>query len=298
MANSIPQKQNEEKAVRLLASQKRVYGLAKFVLVAQIILVVIVPGILLIAEHFCPRFNAWAAFMGITISAVDAVLLEPVKANLRRKAAVTQELFDCYVLNLEWPLLKTNKPDREDVYLVEPTTAEREKLRDWYPPAVGQLPLYVARIICQRSNCWWDSKQRRFYSIAVVALSAMASVGVLVVALAKNLAFQDFVLSLMAPILPLVLWGIREAREQSEAALRVDQLKRFGDEFWERLINQDLVENAAVNQSRRFQDEIFEHRRQSPMIFDWFYALLRDRFEHQMTQGAAEMIQEAQQKGL
>jgi hypothetical protein len=36
-------------------------------------------------------------------------------------------------------------------------------LKDWYPVSVGQLPIHEARLICQRSNIWWDAKQKLRY---------------------------------------------------------------------------------------------------------------------------------------
>jgi hypothetical protein len=262
----------------------------------QVILVVVVPGVLLFAEHFADSFKVWAAFIGLTISVLDVILLDPVKAGLRHKAAASQELFDCQVLQLKWPSLKSKQPDREDVHGAS-TGYDTSGLTDWYPSNVRQLPFYVARIICQRSNCWWDSKLRRYYRIAVLCLSAAVVIVIVVLALMKNLTFGDFVVSLMAPILPVVLWGVREAKQQSEASERVDQLKSFGDGLWQQVLQRKLTEDAASVQSRIFQDEIYEHRRQSPMIFDWFYGLFKKKFESQMTQSAADMIEEAQKQG-
>jgi hypothetical protein len=297
MANNIPQQQNEESALRLLAAQRRLYGWAKIALAFQVIFVVILPALLLVIEHLAPGFNIWAAFIGLTISILDVLLFDPLKSGLRHKAAAIQELFDCCVLDLEWPALKGRKPDREDVHGAS-GDYRNDVFKDWYPTAVGTLPLYVGRIICQRSNCWWDSKLRRHYRTFVVSLLAVIAVGVVVVALINNVTVGDFVLSFMAPILPVALWAIREAKQQSESAERVDHLKYFGDELWERTMRRSLLADDATVQSRVFQDEIFEHRRENPLIFDWFYALLRKTFEHQMVQSADDMIREAREKNL
>src|ERR1700686_696860 len=159
MANNIPELQNEEWALRSLAAQRRFYGWAKMALALQIILVVIVPGVLLVVEHLAAGFKVWAAFIGLTISILDVLLFDPLKSGLRHKGAATQELFDCQVLGLEWPALKDRKPDREDVHGASADYGDAD-LRDWYPADVGQLPPYAGRIICQRSNCRWDSKLR------------------------------------------------------------------------------------------------------------------------------------------
>jgi hypothetical protein len=296
MANDISQRQNEDQALRLLASETSLYGWAKVALSVQLILVILVPGILLVIEHLATLFKVWAAFIGLAISVIDLILLDPVKTALQQKAADIQELFDCQTLSLDWPRLKGNKPDREDLH--ETSTLNKSTLKDWYPKEVVSLPLYVARVVCQRSNCWWDSKLRRFYRITVLSATVVLIVAVVVYALLKNLTFGDFILSLMAPILPGVLWGIREGKLQSEAAERADRLKKFGDDLWERIIEPGITAEVAGVQSRMFQDGIYEHRRKSPMIFNWFYELFKIRFESQMRYSATEMVKEAQEKDL
>jgi hypothetical protein len=297
MANDISNRQNDEQSLRLLAAQRRLYSWAKIALAVQVVLVVIVPAALLIVEYFVGTFKVWAAFAGLTISILDVMLLDPVKAAMQRKAAGAQELFDCYVLDLEWPSLKGKRPDPEDLHGAS-RGYKADGLRDWYPTGIGQLPLYVGRVVCQRSNCSWDSKLRRFYRVGVICLSAIMAIGIVVVALWRNLTFSDVVLSLMAPILPIILWGVREARQQTEAFTRVDQLKSFGDNLWEQVVQGKITAAEATVQSRMYQDEIYERRQTSPMIFDWFYAVFKDRFEEQMTKTAEDMIKEARERGL
>jgi hypothetical protein len=296
MANDIPQHQNEEQALRLLAAQRSLYGWAKTAQAVQVFLVVMVPGALLVVEHFVGSFKIWAAFAGLIISVVDVSILETIKASLRRQAASIQELFDCKVLELEWPAQKAKRPDPEDVHGAA-SSYRGDDLKNWYPQDVGQLPLHIGRIICQRSNCWWDSKLRRHYRMVVLGLSAILFVGEFVLALLKNLSVGDLVVSL-APILPILLWCIREAKQQSGASSRVDRLKSFGDELWDGIIQRRITAEVAATRSRIFQDEIYEHRREGPMVFDWFYLLSREKFESQMTHSAADMIREAREKGL
>ena len=44
------------------------------------------------------------------------------------------------------------------------------RLKDWYPPVVGDLPLPLARAICKRANCWWDAELRRRIPHVAVAV--------------------------------------------------------------------------------------------------------------------------------
>jgi hypothetical protein len=297
MPNNIVTLQNQEPALRLLAFQRRLYAHAKQVLTVQLFLVVLVPGALLIAEALKPNLKGWAAFLGLTISVLDTALLDRLKSALRRRGAAVQELFDCQVLGLEWPSLKETKPDHEDI-VAGSSDYQSAELKNWYPAELQPLPALVARIICQRSNCWWDSKLRRYYRFGLLGLLALITFGAATIALYKQATLEGFILSVMAPVLPFVLWGIREAQQHHEAAERADHLKCFGDSLWQDAMQRNLADDVALARSRTFQDQIFEHRQSSPLVFNWFYYLLRNKFEIQMQYGATEMVNEAHQRGF
>src|SRR5213079_2941142 len=104
------------------------------------------------------------------VAVLDVALLDRWKRSFQQRAAAIQELFDCRVLDLEWPTLKTPKPDAEDVKGLA-TGRDVSKLRGWYPASVAPLSMHAARVVCQRSNCRWDSKLRRYFRAMVVGLA-------------------------------------------------------------------------------------------------------------------------------
>ena len=68
------------------------------------------------------------------------------------------------MLELPWDQLKTGRwpdPDlvKEQADKYKRWGAFMPPLSDWYAKEVGCLPLQVAHLACQRSNCWWDAKQ-------------------------------------------------------------------------------------------------------------------------------------------
>ncbi len=299
MANQIVARENELWPLRLLLTQQQLYARAKLAMGCQIAIVVIVPGALLVVQQQWPPARAWVALYGLVVALLDLAVLDSIKVNLRRKAALVQEWFDCEVLQLAWSVLRCGRrPDPEDVLLAGTDDPRFHKFRDWYSREVAVVPEHVGRIICQRSNCWWDSKQRRWYRYALLGLSGLVVIAVVVFALVQQRSLEEFILGFLAPTLPMVLWGIREARAQAEAADRADRLKTFGDEVWARALAGGLPPEAALTSSREFQDEILAHRRQSPLVFDWFHALLRPRFELQMGSSVKAMVTEAQAHGL
>jgi len=297
MANNIPNRQNEESALRQLAASRRFYGWAKRALAAQLLFVIFIPGCLLVTEMFVPAFKVWAAFIGLLIAIVDIALVDWLKDHFQSKGASVQEVFDCDLFDLRPSALEADLPDREDFYAV-PTGPRRNFLENWYPVEVGELPLFVARVACQRTNCWWDAKLRRFYRNGLLALGAITITLIAITALTLHLRFDDVVLALIAPMLPFILWAFRQSREQNEAAKRADRLKLFGDGLWRAVIARRIGPDEAATESRLFQSEIYQRRRRSPMIFDWFYWMFRNRFEEQMQHGAAALVREAKDRGF
>ena len=297
MANTIPQSENDDQSLRMLATQRGLYRWAKTTSLIQVVLVIVLPGALIVLNRLNPAFDVWSAFAGLFIAVLDTSVIDPIISGFREKAAAMQEWFDCKVLDLEWPELIVSKPDREDIR-ASVTEKESRLLKDWYPISVGTLPLHVARIICQRSNCWWDAKLRRFYGRAVLASGVIVIASVMVIAITANLSFVEFLISLLTPVLPLILWGVREAKQHHEAAERIDRLKTFGDQLWSNAMDRTIDAAAIRAESRKFQDEIYRRRQRSPMVFDWFYYLFRTRFEAQMQNSAVEMVAEAHSKGF
>lgn len=297
MANNIPTLQNDAKAIRYLAAQRRLYGQAKWVMAIQVVLVVLLPLGLVIAERFLPKIKVGAAAVDLIIAVLDVILLVTLKDSLQKQAAAIQESFDCYVFGLDWPELKAEKPDPEDV---EELSAgfNTDSLKNWYPPTVGTLVHHAAVAVCQRSNSRWDAKLRRKYRTTLLVLATILVLSLIAIALGKDLVFHDLVLVVLAPALPVVLWAFREATDQKEAAERADRLKEFGNELWSKILDGSLSAQPAMRQSRLFQDAILAHRQRSPMVFDWFYRLFRKPFEEQMGHSADEMIEEAARKGL
>jgi SMODS-associating 4TM effector domain len=107
---------------------------------------------------------------------------------------------------------------REQADEFEKTQTKSTPLTDWYPRIVGELPLQVARIVCQRSNCWWDSKQRRRYAAWVIGGVVITSVCILGLGFIGGITVEKLLLAIFLPLSPALLLGIRQFSDQSEAA--------------------------------------------------------------------------------
>lgn len=298
--NTIPETQNEPKQLQRLAAQRHLYSVAKRILGVEVLLGAPIAIAWAMAATNIPRVSSYAAFWGVLVSLSDVLWLNPWQKRLREKAAKIQEVFDCDILQLPWSDIKVgNRPDpeliKEQADKFQKGSSRVSPLHNWYPPIVGELPIQVARVVCQRSNCWWDSKQRRRYAAWVIAGVVFTVVTILGVGLVGGLTIEKFLLAVVAPMAPAIILAIRQCTEQIEAATRIDKLKDHAERLWFGAFS-DAADQELLAKSRALQDEIFENRKRSPLVFDWIFRRLRSSYEKQMNHGAVEYAQEAKRK--
>ncbi len=295
--NNINTKQNEQKQLERLAAQREIYSFAKRIYFLQICLTVIAPILLFIVSSIWDCVLTYSALFGVIVFILDGILLTPIIKEQKLKAAKIQELFDCEVLDLETsPLKVVNDVTVEEILLNynahSKIKTNIEKIRDWYPTNIHNLPISIARIICQRANCWWDSKLRVRYSNCLKYFGILFFLSLFIYAFINKIEIDQFTLYLSG-LIPLFQFCNKEFVEHREAALRLNELVKYSEEIWTyALANLDDYHKNKLN-SRRLQDEIFEHRCKSPLILDKFYRLFRDQNEVLMNRTAEILIDEA-----
>lgn len=299
--SSITTEQNTNKQLQRLAAQRQLYATAKNVLAFHVLL----SGPVAVASAFLallfPPAKGYIALWAVAVVLCDIFWLTPWQKRLRGSAAGIQELFDCDVLSLPWNDLKAGK--RPDSELVKEQSEKYSTwghkmppLNNWYPVAVDELPLHVGRIVCQRSNCWWDSKQRRRYATSIIAVVSIIFVVVLILAMSNKLTIEDFVVKVLAPLAPAMLLGIRQYLDHMEAAARLEKLKDHAEKLWSEAVCGKRSPSYMTTAARSLQDEIIESRRRSPLVFDAIFKRLRSKYDAQMNHGAAELVAEAKIK--
>jgi hypothetical protein len=296
--NQISEKQNTEKFLEYLAAARSLYTRAKKVAGIQMLLTVPFPICLSLIAILNPERRVWSALAGIAVSILDVLIFDKLQKDLRKEAAKAQEQCDCGLFGLEWNDYKIgDRPAPERVHAnaqaILKKELKRKNLIDWYSPSVARLPLHLARVVCQRSNIYWDSDIRRRYTAWVTGITLALVVGAVVTGLALKMSMEAFVLSILAPISPTFLWSVREIRKQNESTATLDRLMKCAQQLWKDVLGKKLSPEEATEKSRNLQDEIFSHRHSNQLIFDWIYGLMRTRQEAQMNVGAEALVEEA-----
>lgn len=295
--NQIPIEQNTQKQLERLAAQRELYSSAKNWHIAQIFMTVIIPVVLAILSTYAPKIASFGAIFGVLSFILDISIIEPEIYRKKTKAAKIQELFDCEVLQIPKSPLKTV----DDITVEEVLTyynahikikTNVEKIKDWYSPHVGQLSIKTARILCQRTNCWWDSKLRKRFSSFLKFGSIIVFSLLLILSYVVDLNLIEFTL-ILSTLVPFFQFCIKQGNDNKDAADRLNELVLYSVQIWNNALDNSCDDKTMIIDSRRLQDEIFEHRKKSPLILNFFYSLFRDKDEELMNRTSEILVQEA-----
>ncbi len=296
--NQIPTDQNTQKQLERLAAQRELYSSAKRWHLSQIVLTVFLPVLLSSVALIRPYLSVISAIFGVLSFIADITFIEPVIKRKRIKAAKIQELFDCDVLKIPVSPLKTV----DDIAVEEvlqyynahiKVKTNVERIRNWYSSEVGKLPMHIARILCQRTNCWWDSKLRERYSTFLMYTGSIVFTVIMIAGLIANLTLVQVTL-IASGLIPFFQFCIKQYNDNNEAAKRLNELVAFSKQVWNEALSGNLSKEMIEGNSRRLQDEIFEHRSKSPLILDTYYKLFRDSQEELMNRSSEILVEEAQ----
>jgi len=291
-ANSIAVEQVLPGSIDLLRARDRVYGHAKM-LQGVFVLATVLIGVLgaVVSADHKPIFG----LLGIFALLIDVVYLESHIKSLCKLGAQLGEEFDTKVLSLPRNQFIADRPVApEDVrrYSAELLHANREQqLRHWYEPQVGQVPLAIGRLICQRTNINYDARLRTSYATRVLQ-AVLPLMGVLLLVCLKLEMSLEATVSLISSLLPALNWVARDLRKNVEATSQLEKLRSEFDRLWGRALDGAMHDELSQG-SRRLQDAIFQHRGNTTLITDWFYQRMRPKSEDEAGAAAKRLIEDA-----
>lgn len=313
MVNNIIERQNEERNLLHLAAQRNLYSSAKILVLIEIIiggfligalyfLLPLLPGDFIIGSFNLKPFVGFIApLLGFIFTIIDIWFINPEINNIKEKAAKIQESFDCNVLLLPWNNIKLDLPDNEEISLnaskYQKIEKNLESLKMWYAKPVNQLPLNIGRIVCQRINCWWDTSLRENYikSLKVIGVCTLALV--VFITLFEVFSTTELIVGIKTFIYGLFsflyyyVFLMRQIMDNKKSEDKIIRIKQNVNKIWQSILNSDPNLDLDVL-SRQIQDELFEHRKTTPIIPDWFYKLKRDEQESSSTFSVEKMAED------
>jgi hypothetical protein len=291
--NHIITKQNELSQLQKLSAQRELYSSAKTFFGLQLFFNIFISIALSFISLYNDKFSPYAAAIGLVIILLDVLFFERIVKSRKEKAAKIQEMFDCDVLNLpKSPLKSVDDVAIEEILTYHHAHAKIstniEKIKDWYPVSVNLVPLYVARIICQRANCWWDASLRKKYLASVIILGVTVITAIFVIGIIKNLPFLQVAL-ISSALMPMFQFAIKQCFDNCDSIIRLKELIQFAETIWQDTIS-GKSEAEISESSRRLQDEIYTHRSQNPLILDGIYKVFRNSDELLLNKSAEHLV--------
>jgi hypothetical protein len=294
MKNDILIRQNKPEELERLAAQRELYSSAKRIFFWQAIITVVVPVALACLGIIFEKWAPYIAWYGVAIFSIDLLVIDPLIKKRKTKAAKIQELFDCSVLQLSYSELKTVKDITvEDVlqnYEAHQKIATNiEKIRDWYPAPISEVGLPVARIICQRSSCWWDKQLRETYCQRIKLVIILIIAGIFTGCLIAQTGTVQLILVLSA-LIPFFQFAIKQYNDNVDMNCRLQELSAYIDKVWDDILKGKIADPEVKNEARRIQDGLYDNRTLSPLVFDFFYKKRRTGNEQTMVKAAQKLV--------
>lgn len=291
--NQIETHQARAEYKKYLRARARNYSAAKITQGIIVTLSVMLPVIGVLVGPYYPDVRPYVALAGLILLLLDTTLIDRVQKDRLKRGAKLQEQFDTEVFGLSWnTFLIGSRVEPEDVRALsaKPLSVAREKYFDnWYEPCVSQLPLHLARLVCQRTNISYDARLRRRYGINLLILTLIFGIMLLFVGLAMGLKFPDLVMTLLVPFMPILTWALKERLQQANTATSLINLGAEWHKMWTRALG-GASEAEVTRDSRSLQDAIYQHREHSPLVFDWVYYRLRTANEDEAHHAAEDLV--------
>ncbi|MBO1326380.1 hypothetical protein K2X14_16355 [Acetobacter sp. TBRC 12305] len=293
--NAIPEKQNQPKFIRLLRARSETYRCAVHWQIVQLIFTVLVPVGCAITGLLFTQTRPYVAMIAIAVTLLDIAILDrAVKRQLKIAALICEE-FDCQLLDIPWDSFTAGKCLQPETIIKADRhwSSGDSKLVNWYPKVVAWAPMYLARIVCQRTNLWYDATLREKYGSFLLSGALLITIMFVVAGLVVNLSVDDFVVTIFAPCAPLLSWALRDFFKQRDAADAQKMARSEAESLWELAITGGCCQDECARRSREFQNTIFQRRVSNPLIFPLIYNWLRAGMEVDMNLGAEDLLRKA-----
>ena len=291
-AAAIAGSQNEERNLKLLFAQRRLYSRSKtWTIVRGVGVGVIAVAAPLIAAFWEP-LAVWAAAIAAGWYILSRVVFRRLERRYATRGASAQELFDTSVFGMPTIAVREPRLLPEDVARVVGRGYPRqrqafadEKLQNWYPIRTN-VPGRVAIAIAQRGNLAYARRLLQRQATLWLWLLCGWAVTAIVIALCFEFSLVTFLLAVALPIMPPLVDAWEEYSQIRAAGLEREALANEIEDA----IRADTASPITSQQLLAWQGQLFALRRDSPLVPDWLYWRLRDRAEAEMSE-AAETIE-------
>jgi hypothetical protein len=274
LGNGIFNRQCRKNNIIKVLEIKRLNQNAKNLVKIQIFMIalpIMVATLLVIIRNSNSEVALIPPLLGFIVTITNFTLIFPKISKIRRKSAKIHQSFDCHVLKLPWNHIKLDKIEISELKGYVDGDKNYENVQPCYPEVIDEVPLKVARIICQRRFLGGDGKVRSKFIQFVNVLMLISLFLSLVFAFSYSLTIFQFLGNLLLPFLPAMIFTINLVQDNSNSIKRSSNLKTKIELIWDKVLGGKCSEERLFLLALRIQDELFEKRKSDPVILDYFY---------------------------
>ena len=268
-------KENQIKILAIKNLDMKAKNLVKLQ-IFMITLPVIVAAFLVLIRNNNYELSLIPPLLGFIVTILNFTKIFPQLSKIRTEVAKIHQDYDCSVLKLPWNHIKLDKIDLSYIRSHLDEVHDFKRVKPCYPPVIDEVPLSVARVICQRKFLGGEGKVRRKFILFVNFLMGLSFVLSLIFAVANSLNIFQFLGNLVLPFLPALIFTIKLIQDNSNSIKRALFLKKKLESIWDKVLLNDCEDDKLRLVSLRIQDELFEKRKVDPIILDYFFDKLRD----------------------
>lgn len=274
--NKIPDRQNEDKAILYLATQRQLYNEAKYFNFVILLFSVVLPLLFAIFQSIITE-NANLSVISYILSITSMIISLCLSSSVSKKredAAEIQQHFDIYVYQMPWDNKLFGKEKNLSDIVAEKSKSlihseeDKYKLQDWYTPAVGTVPLVQGILSCQKENFYWDvTLRKRFRKMSIISI-VFLGIAIIGVGLVKDESIGTLLFRL-AFIIPMIQWLCETVKQLNKDITTLTEI--------DILINSSDIKSMDALQE--IQSKIYNHRKSCFIIPSKFYEKYKDNDE-------------------
>ncbi|GEM_PF-3830597 len=295
MAESWLDRQNSKEAILALTAADTYWSIVQRWRAIEAFVFVLIPTLLAALAQFVSEIAVAVAVVGFALTVIDATLAYPLITASRRRAAQAEDQFDALALSLPRSLARQiDGPDTAELHRISSAQAQSRanRQKDWYTPKLGDLPISLGRIACMREVTSWDGALRDNYVRTLVISVVCLSLAFLTYGLIAGLKISEFMVRILFPLSPAILWIGRELWDQYEADLTVARLREALSELWRLGVEKRIPENDLFSQTVDLSGAIFAYRLSTPPVPELLYHIHRQSASKVMMRTADDLVDE------
>lgn len=291
----IVSRQNHDDNINRLAAQNSLYRKGKRLSIYRFWLSVVLMVTLAFANFFLKSYHQinieWlVAAYAFTVLLLDNLFITPHIRKVKELAASIQELFDVDVFGLSFNSSLIKRVDNEVVFENSRGLSDekRKKLENWYEPVIAKVNSSLAVLICQRTNQTYDSNLRASFIRYCYVFSFVLFVILLFLSLYSDATLRSVLVNAVLPFLPVFQLVYLNVSQNKESINGAADVKALIERLWDRSIRQK--EYPSISELRSIQDRIFLHRKNSPLLPEWFYGIKREPQESATRYSVGQLV--------